>query len=359
MATHSITTNEAPAVAPDEVAPAAPASRLRPIHYWSALGSIFVLVQIYVYGSWIFSGDVYRQPTGAEPVPTPIKAAAWIVQATCVLGGVALVIYLWRRSRREGKLAWDALVAIAFASVYWQDPIIDFARPVFFYNSYLINFGSWTSHIPGWLSPYAANLPEPFLMILPMFAFLFVIFGMLFCAMARWLRRIRPTITNVGIFLTGVAAFGIFNIAMEAVFLQTRLFAYSGVVNSVSLFPGHVYQFPLYEAVIAGVNASVVGMIRLNRDDRGHSAVERGVEQIGVGTKAKTFLRVLAVVGLANVMFVVMNLVYIAFTFYVDQMPYYPSYLKNDMCGVQVSAPCPGPGVPVLIDSTPHRTGNR
>ncbi|BBZ15500.1 spirocyclase AveC family protein [Mycobacterium branderi] len=356
MATRSIPNTGVAAQPPEQLALT---TRLRPIHYWSGLGAVFVLVQIYVYGSWIFSGDLYRQPTGADPVPTAIKAAAWIVQATCVLGAVVLVIYLWRRSRREGKLAWDALVAIAFASVYWQDPVIDFARPVFFYNSYLINFGAWTSHIPGWLSPYAANLPEPFLMILPMFAWLFVVFGMLFCAMARRLRRIRPNIGKVGIFLTGVLVFGVFNIVMEAVFLQTRLFAYSGVINSVSLFSGHVYQFPLYEALIAGVNASVVGMIRLTRDDRERSAVERGVDELQVSPKTQTSLRILAVVGLANTMFVVMNLVYIAFTFYVDRMPHYPSYLKNDMCGVAVSAPCPGPGVPVLIDNTPHRTGHR
>lgn len=353
MATQSIPKHQALALAPEE---GRLTSRLRPIHYWSALGVVFVLVQIYVYGSWLFSGDVYRQPTGADPVPTAIKTAAWIMQATCVLGCVALVVYLWRRSRREGKLPWDALVAIAFASVYWQDPIIDFARPVFFYNSYLINFGAWTSHIPGWLSPYAGNLPEPFLMILPMFAILFVVLGMLFCAMARWLRRIRPSIGKVGIFLTGVLVFGIFNIAMEAVFLQTRLFAYAGVIKSVSLFSGNTFQFPLYEALIAGLNASVVGIIRLNRDDRGYSAVERGIDEVQVGTKAKTMLRILAVVGLANIMFVVMNIVYIAFTFYVDQMPHYPSYLKNDMCGAQTSAPCPGPDVPILINNTPHRT---
>lgn len=354
MATHSIPKNGALAVAPEEVVLT---SRLRPIHYWSALGAVFVLVQIYVFGSWIFSDDIYRQPTGADPVPTSVKAFVWMGQATCALGAVAVVVYLWWRSRREGKLAWDVLLAIAFASVYWQDPILNFARPKFLYNSYLINFGSWTSHIPGWLSPHASNLPEPILMIGPMYAWLFVLFGIFFCAMARQVRRIRPNIGKVGIFLIGVLAFAIFDLVMEFICVRTQIFAYSGVIRSLSMFPGQIYQFPLYEAFIGGVNASIVGMVRLNRDDRGRSSVERGIDELQVGARAKTPLRILAFVGLANTMFVVMNIIYIAISFYVDDMPHYPSYLNNDLCGVEVSVPCPGPGVPILTDNTPHRTG--
>ena len=160
-------------------------SRLRPIHYWSAFGAACVAIQIYVYGSWLLSGDVYPQRTGSDPVPVGVQAAAWIMQATSVLAVVALIVYVWRRSRREHALAWDALIAIGFTAAYWQDPIINYFRPVYFYNSYLINVGAWTSHIPGWLSPHAGNLPEPLFMILPIFTCLFVVFGIAFCAMAR------------------------------------------------------------------------------------------------------------------------------------------------------------------------------
>ncbi|BBZ15486.1 spirocyclase AveC family protein [Mycobacterium branderi] len=356
MATRFSSTASTPAPAS---AQALPDSRLRPLHYWSALGAIFAAVQIYVYVSWIVSGDAYRQPTGADPVPSAVKAAAWIMQAVCLLAAVCLVIYLWRRSRREGKLAWDTLVAIAFAGAYWMDPVLNFARPTFFYNSYLINFGSWTSHIPGWLSPNAGNLPEPILMIGPLYAWLFVLFGILFCAMARRLHRIRPNIGKVGIFLTGVVVFGIFDLVMEGIFVQTRLFAYPGVIGTLSMFPGQVYQFPIYEAFIGGINASVVGMIRLTRDDHGHSVIERGAEGLQVGARVKTTLRILAFIGLANTMWVVMNIVYVGNSFYIDNVPHYPSYLNNDICGVRVAVPCPGPGVPILIDNTPHRLNPR
>ena len=334
-------------------------SRLRPIHYWSAFGAACVAIQVYVYGSWLLSGDVYPQRTGSDPVPLGVQAAAWIMQATSILAVVALIVYVWRRSRREHALAWDALIAIGFAAAYWQDPIINYFRPVYFYNSYLINVGAWTSHIPGWLSPHAGNLPEPLFMILPIFTCLFVVFGIAFCAMARRVRRIWPDIGQVGLFVIGVLVFGIFNIFMEAVFLQTRLFVYAGVVNPLSLFAGHSYQFPLYEAVVAGINSSVVGMVRLTRDRNGQSAIERGADELSAGKRAKTLARVLAFVGLGNAVLVFTNVVYIAFGLHVDQMPQYPSYLKNDICGTEISPPCPGPGVPISLDNKPHRAGPR
>jgi hypothetical protein len=96
-------------------------------------------------------------------------------------------------------------------------------------------------------------------------------------------------------------------------------------------------------------------MIRLNRDDRGRSVIERGVDELQIGTRVKTGLRILAFLGLSNTMFVLLNILYIWISFYVSPMPHYPSYLNNDMCGAAVSAPCPGPHVPILIDGGPAR----
>ncbi len=330
-------------------------SRLRPIHWWSAAGAVFVAVQIYAFTAWIISGDAYPQPTGADPVPGNVKVYAWILQAACLTAFVTVLVYIWRRSRREGKLTWDALVAIAFAGVYWQDTIINYARPNFFYNSYLINFGAWNPHIPGWLSPYGGNVPEPILMIGPLYAWWFVLFGIVFCAMARKLRQYRPDIGKPAIFAVGVLVLGLMDFVLENIFIHSHLFAYSAVINALSLYAGQTYQFPWYEAVIVGVFCSIVGMIRLNRDDRGRSVVERGVDEMQVGSRAKTGLRILAFLGLSNTMFVILNVLYIWISFYVSPMPHYPSYLNNDMCGAAVSTPCPGPHVPVRIDGGPAR----
>jgi Spirocyclase AveC-like len=330
-------------------------SKWRPIHYWSAFGAAAVIVQVYAFAAWIISGDAHRQPTGADPVPGGVQMMGWVLQAISVIAALTVVLYIWRRTRREGKLAWDALIAIAFAGVYWQDTICNYARPIFFYNSTLFNFGAWNPHIPGWLSPNAANIPEPILMIGPLYAWWFVLFGIVFCAMARKMREYRPNISKVTIFVTGVVVLGVMDLVLENIFIRSQLFAYSGVINELSFYAGTIYQFPVYEALIVGVFCSIVGMVRLNRDDRGRSVIERGVDELQVGSRAKTTLRVLAMLGLSNFMFFVLNFVYIWIGCYVDPMPHYPSYLNNDMCGTAVSPPCPGPGVPIQINPNPHR----
>jgi len=354
MATREIPSSSAAVLTPQQVTPP---SKWRPIHYWSAVGLFFAVLQVYLWVSWLAT-DAFPRHTGADPVPTHVKALAWVLQAVCVLAAITVVVYIWRRTRREGQLAWDALIAIAFAGVFWQDTLCNYQRPIFFYNSYLVNLGAVDPHIPGWLSPNGGNIPEPFLLSGPLYAWWFVLFGIVFCAMARKLRQLRPNISKVGIFLVGVVALGLLDMVLENTFIYAQLFAYPGVINALTFNAGTIYQFPGYEALIVGVFCSIVGMIRLNRDDRGHSVIERGVDELHVGTKAKTTLRILAFLGLSNFMFVVLGLLYIWIGCYIDPMPHYPSYLTNDLCGTAVSPPCPGPGVPIHMSNTPHRTAN-
>jgi len=42
-------------------------------------------------------------------------------------------------------------------------PLCTYFQPFVTYNSVFLNAGSWTSSIPGWLSPNGHMLPEPLL----------------------------------------------------------------------------------------------------------------------------------------------------------------------------------------------------
>jgi hypothetical protein len=145
---------EPPTRSPDVAQPRTTRSRLRPIHWWSAVGAVFVLVQVYAFAAWSISSEAYRQPAGAEPVPDHVKIWAQILQAASLLAFAIVGVCIWRRSRRGGNSTWDMLVSIVFAGVYWQNTIINYVRPNFFYNSCLIDFNTWNRYIPGWLSPY-------------------------------------------------------------------------------------------------------------------------------------------------------------------------------------------------------------
>jgi hypothetical protein len=333
--------------------PLAPPRTMRPVVWWATAGVFFAVLQLMVYGAWIIQGDAYAQTTGPDKLDAGAKVLAWVLQGASTAGIITVLLYLFRRSRREGHLTWDSFIAIAFLSVFWQDTICNYMRPIFLYNSYMVNLGAWNPHIPGWISPHARNTPEPLLLSGPIYGWWFVLFAVVFCAMARRARKRWPQIGKFGIFAMGVVVLGFLDAALELTFIRGGLFAYSGVVRELSIWPGKTYQFPLYESLIVGVFCSTIGMLRLNRDDKGRSAIERGIDRVGVTGGKVTAVRAFAWIGLANTMFVILNIGYNWIGFYADTTPKYPSYLSNGLCGPGTGVDCPGQDIPIPMPRTP------
>jgi hypothetical protein len=324
----------------------------RPVVWWAAVGAFFVIVQVGVYASWILQGDAYPQTMGPDTMDAGAKFWAWLLQGLSASAGLWTIFYLARRSFRQKGLAWDSFIAIAFFSVYWQDTIINYLRPIFLYNSYMVNLGAWNPHIPGWISPNARNTPEPLLLIAPVYVWWFVLFAVAFCGLAKWAQRRWPNIGKAGIFMLGVLVLGLMDTLLEGLAIRTGLFAYSGVIRELSIWPGKTYQFPIYEGVIVGVFCSIIGMIRYTRDDKGYSVIERGSDQVRVTGRKLTVIRALAWIGLANTMFVILNVGYNWIGLYADTTPKYPSYMLNGICGPDTDVECPAPGVPIVFPET-------
>ncbi len=137
---------------------------ITPVKFWAVLGLFFVVLQAYIYIRWFSGPDFHTPTTGADPVPTIVKVWAWFVQIATIIGIIAAIWYCARQVLRERRLTFDAILLIAWFGVMWQDPVLNFIRPTFFYNSYPINFGSWVEGIPGWISPDGGNLPSPLFM---------------------------------------------------------------------------------------------------------------------------------------------------------------------------------------------------
>ena len=321
--------------------------RTVPVLWWAGVGVFFVALQLWLYAVWFVSGDAYRQPMGPDPMSGGSKAVAWLLQGLSTGALVVVVVYLVRRSRREGQLTWDAYIAIGFLSVFWQDTLCNFLRPTFLYNSYLVNLGSWYPHVPGWVAPNFRNQPEPFLLTGPLYGWWFVLFAIAFCAMARRAQRRWPDIGRLGLFAIGVGILFVLDMLLEMVFLRAGLFAYSGAIRELSIWGGKTYQYPLYEGIFAGSVCALVGLLRFTRDDRGRSAIERGIDEVGASGRRVTLLRTLAWVGLANVCLVGVNASYAIISIYVDPTPEYPSYMTNGLCGEYSDIACPAPGVPI------------
>jgi hypothetical protein len=321
---------------------------------WAALGAFFVALQVWVYVGWVVSGDARPTHVGAQPPDTIVKVWAWLVQGATMAAFAAVIVYCVRQSRRQGRLSFDTLVVIAWASVVWQDPILNYIKPQFLYNSYLINLGSWVEHVPGWLSPRGANLPEPLFLSGFGYFYLGIGSGMIICTAMRRTKRRWPSLGVPALIGVALATAFVLDLLVEGFWVRTSLYAYSGAVESVSLWGGQRYQFPLYESLLWGSVWASVACLRYFRDDYGRSAVERGADQLAVSERRRTALRALALIGFANLVFVGYNVSINAIGLQNGATPAgYPTYLRNEMCGEGTPYACPDPTLPIVTRHTP------
>jgi hypothetical protein len=323
--------------------------RARPIVFWAIVGAAFVALQLYIYLSWLTSGDATRVDTGTDKLNTATEIWVQFFQALSIVAAIAIVFVVVRQSLRQRSLSFDAMLVIAWVSLYWQDPIINYVRTGFFYNSAFVNIGSWTEHIPGWVSPNGHLLPEPVAFVGALYFWLgpaasLLTYWVMRRAKARW-----PRLGAVGLVATAWIVMVALDLLCELIWVRTTLYAYSGAIHGLSIWGGERYQFPIYESVLWPMVWTSMGALKYFRDDKGRSVVERGVDRVRA-VRWRTPLRVLAIIGFANIAMLTYNIAFQAFVLHNDKTPSgYPTYLRNGLCGEGTRYACNGPEIPIPL----------
>lgn len=326
----------------------APERKVNGSRWFVTIGVLSLLMTAYLAIAWIVSGDATRTPTGSDPVPAATKAWAIGWQIVGPLAFAAFAVYCWRRSRREGRLHIDALLLIAWTVAIWLDPATtNFFRTQMLYNSYLVNFGSWAEHIPGWLSPNARFFPEPLLSWGSLYGVTSLGATLIGCAAMHRAKRRWPNMGKVGVVLSGFAAIALADLILEVIFIRTQLYAYAGAIQSLSIWGGERHQFPVYESIIFGACWTASAALRYFRDDRGRTIVERRINEERLSPPRAAGLRFLAVTGFVTTIYVIYSLVFSLTTLWGDPFPKgYPSYMLNGMCGPGTGYACEAPAIP-------------
>ena len=312
---------------------------------FAVLGAVFLVIAVYVFAAWILSGDATPTKPGPDPIPGYVKAFAWIYQASGIILLVGCLIYVIRKSRREHQLTFDGMILFAWATAMWLDPATNnYIRPNLLYNSYLINFGSWAPHIPGWLSPNANLLPEPIVAYIGLYGVPGVLVAMLGCWGMRLARRRWPEMGKVGVFLVGMAVVGVFDLFLELFLIRAQMWSYPLAIRSLSINAGSIYQFPVYESFLFGACWTATAGLRFFRDDKGRSVVERGASAMGPNSKKSTVVRLLAVTGFVHLTYLVYSILFSWAAVYGGPYPEgYKSWMLNGMCGPGTEYVCQGP----------------
>ena len=332
---------------------------VRPVCGWALVGAGCLIMILGVWRRWLLSDEAHPTPVGSTPVPsyTTIATVAWQVLAPILLAACAFafVVRPWRRERR---MTLDGLLFFCFLLLYWWDPLCNYTQVWQTMSSTFVNLGSWTTAVPGAVSPKANAYPEPLLMGHAIYVYFYLAGSVAMCALldrtkARW-PHVRNSVLVLGCFAVGFTV----DLVLEVSAIRLGLFAYGGAIGRLSLFSGTAYQYPVYEGFMLGGSLTAFTCLRYFRNDRGFTFAERGLDRVLVSDRMKTTIRFLALLGFVNVTY--FTTYFLPNQFFGLHSESWPqdlknkSYLMNGICGPGTEYACPSPAIPIPRPHSSH-----
>jgi hypothetical protein len=171
----------------------------------------------------------------------------------------------------------------------------------------------------------------------------------------RTVKNRFPRLGAPGAIFAAYLAAVIFDVVLEGfVWMRTGFYAYPGAPGP-KIFSGSFMAYPLIEGGLIGFLITPYALLRYYKDDKGYSIVERGIDKLRVGSKAKVAIRFLAVLGAAQLIYLFSYNIW-AYQIGVHQAAWpkevqQRSYFLNGACGTGTNRLCPSPSVPI---SRPH-----
>jgi hypothetical protein len=339
--------------APDAGAEAA--LKIKPVQIWAALGGAILLLQLYVWTRWLTGPYFERVPAGPTEPPIYMKVPL-IANAVVLWLGLpfALWFFIIRPWMRERRITLDGMLLVSMALMFFQDPLLNYLNTWCTYNTWLFNRGSWSSHIPGWVSREepGRQVSEPLLTNVPGYAYGVLLITIAGCWLMRKIKARWPGISNLRLILVTYAMAFVFDFVMEGlVMLPIGFYTYPGSIRAVSVNAGTYYQWPVYEGLMWGGVQAALCCLRYFTDDRGRTLVERGLERVRSGFVGHELVRFLAIfAAVSSCFFFLYNVPAQWIGMHSDPWPedhQKRSYFNGGICGDGTDTPCPNPVLPL------------
>jgi hypothetical protein len=329
----------------------APSSRVK---VWAVAGGAILALQLYVWIRWITGPYFERVPGGPTDPPMYMKVMLLGNSALMCVGlPAAIWWFIIRPWLRERRITLDGLLLVSCALFFFQDPLLNYVNTWCTYNTWLWNRGSWSSHIPGWVSPESPGrqVAEPLIINATGYGMVLIL-AIAGCWLMRRIKSRWPAISNPRLILVTYAAAIVADFVMEAlIFLPFGLYTYPGAIRAVSVFPDTYHQWPIYEGLMWGGVMTALTCLRFFTDDRGRTVVERGLDQITGGFAKQQLIRFLAVFAAVSACFFFFyNVPAQWFGMHADPWPedhQKRSYFNGGICGDGSDVPCPDPALPL------------
>ena len=325
-----------------------------PVKWWAAFGALVIAMQLYVYGRWVFSPYFRRVNSGPDEIPLGIRITTHVVEVLCIsLMVFGLYRYVYKPLRRDRRLSsvglmWASSVTICWLgwSTNWVVPIGNWGGAIWF------NMGSWYCYIPGWVSPNGCNVAEVNSFGLPVVV-LWLGFGSMFmCWLMRKAKERWPSMSRSGLVCVALATAFVLDIVAEMALIRGGLYTISASIPEFTIFSGHYYQFPIFEAFLMAPVWGLMGCLLYFTDDKGRTWADRGVDSLRLSPRKTGVVRFLAFAGFLNLLMVGYTLGWIFFSIqpgfqWTGDTVGKRSYFIQGICGPGTNVACATEGVPL------------
>ena len=305
------------------------------LSFWSAAGAVSVVAALYCWIRWATSSNF------ASPDPGPDHYSAfWYLRMFEAVSMVVVIVMLWvwvvRPWRRTRHVPLDGKILLGMMVAYFVDPTLNIFNHSFAMNAHSFSFGSWSGSFPVFGSPGQDRFAEGLLWAPQLYMYFGLLAAIAGCWLLGVLRKQFPHRSTPALFAMLFAIFVVADCVAEfGLLVYPQIYVFPGVPEHFSLFPGKIYQFPLYQSLFAAVFASMVTWLRDSRDQSGRSAVERGVDTLDASPTRKRVMSFLAVTGFCTASALGYFLPYGYATMTADTYVDLPSYLAPAAyCGV-------------------------
>jgi hypothetical protein len=330
------------------------------VQIWAFFGAALLMLQLYVWFQWITGPYFTPVPTGVSDPPSYMKIMLSINAGVLVCGLPFAIWHFWIKPwRTERRITLDGMIMASTGLMVFQDPLLNYFNTWCTYNTWIWNMGSWTSHVPGWLSPEgpARQVSEPLLNNFIGYSYGVLLTVILGCWVMGKIKARWPQISNVKLIgLTYLYAI-LFDFVMEGlILLPMGFYTYPGAIQALSINAGTYYQYPIYEGFMWGGVETVLCCLRYFTDSRGRTIVERGLDDVGGGFFRQQVTRFLAIFAAVSASFFFIYMVPAQWLgMHADPWPediQKRSYFIGGICGEGTDKLCPHPALPVPTKSS-------
>jgi hypothetical protein len=328
-----------------------------PIKWWATFGALFLIFQLWIWVRFLISHD-------CAPIPPPAQlsdADQMRLTLIRILEIISPIVGLWVAYRwalkplwRQGHIPSDGLLLLTMPLIFFHDNLTFWFSPWIAWSSLFTNVGSWSGSIPGAISPTGHITPSPWL-----FGPLGYIWGlglpMLGIAwLMRWWKRRFPKTSNPGIFFVGIGAGFLYDLILDPTGIALQLWAFPGAIQSISVFGGKWYQFPINELLCWGTVEGLGANLLYWTNGKGQTIVERGIERLKVSRLRLQVVRFLAMLCATHLIFLCCYSIPNGILSLNGDFPPpdMPAHLMNRVCGPGTDIICTGKGVPIMKGRT-------